>query len=70
MESNTRTTDAKKLYARRTKDGMLYEAHFEHGGEIPGELRGVYTDLFTINNAIEKYLKTRPARGARKNGSS
>lgn len=60
MASNTQTTgDKKDILLRRTKDGLFFETYFEGGGELPAALSGMYTDAYTAQKAIDKYINQR-----------
>lgn len=50
------TKNDKQILVERTKDGRFFTIRFDTGGELPVELRGIFTSFHLCTAAIDDYL--------------
>jgi len=53
---------SKELMIKKTGNGIHYYIDFEEGGQVPEELKGLYTKPYLAQQAIDSYVATRRKR--------
>lgn len=60
----------KNLKICRVKNSGLFAIKFTGGGEVPDDLKGMWTTPSLAEAAIEKYMRPKPKRTTKKEASS